>query len=61
MKRKKDALKDVLKDTDVQQAPPARRRLIRDPNLNQADNDRGSLDQSQGSQTGNEVDPLPEK
>jgi len=37
----------------------AREKLIRDPNLNQAGNERGSLDQTQGSQTGNEV--LPEE
>jgi hypothetical protein len=37
-----------------------REELIRDPNLNQADNRRGSLDQTQGSQTGSEVDLIPE-
>ena len=37
-----------------------REELIRDPNLNQADNWRGSLDQTQGSQTGSEVDLIPE-
>jgi hypothetical protein len=51
--------KNKRKDTDVQEAPPARQKLIRDPNLNQAGNDRGSLDQTQGSQTGNDIDPLP--
>jgi hypothetical protein len=37
-----------------------REELIRDPNLNQADNWRGSLDQTQGSQTGSEIDLIPE-
>lgn len=37
-----------------------RARLIDDPNLNQAGNDRGSLDNTQGSQTGNDIDPIPE-
>jgi hypothetical protein len=37
-----------------------RERLIRDPNLNQAGNERGSLDQTQGSQTGSDVDTAPE-
>jgi len=36
-------------------------RPIRDPNLNQAGNERGSADQEQGSQTGNDVDLVPEK
>lgn len=36
-----------------------RRKLMRDPNLNQAGNDRGS-DQVQGSQTGNDIDPIPD-
>jgi len=34
--------------------------LIRDPNLNQAGNWRGSLDQTQGSQTGSDIDLIPE-
>jgi hypothetical protein len=42
------------------QHPTGRDQLIRDPNLNQADNGRGSADQTQGSQTGNDVDPVPE-
>ena len=37
-----------------------RARLIENPNLNQAGNDRGSEDQTQGSQTGNDVDTIPE-
>ena len=35
----------------------AREKLIRDPNLNQAGNDRGSGDQTRGAQEGNEVLP----
>ena len=42
------------------QRPGERERLIRDPNLNQADNSRGSGDQTQGSQAGNDIDPVPE-
>jgi len=37
-----------------------REKLVHDPNLNQAGNWRGSLDQTQGSQTGNDIDPVPE-
>jgi hypothetical protein len=37
-----------------------RRKLMEDPNLNQAGNDRGSADEMQGSQTGNAVDPIPD-
>jgi len=33
---------------------------MRDPNANQAGNDKGSGDQAQGSQTGNDIDPVPE-
>ena len=36
-----------------------RERLARNPDLNQAGNSRGSQDQTQGSQTGNDVDTLP--
>ena len=37
-----------------------RARLISDPNRNQAGNDRGSADNAQGSQTGNDIDLIPE-
>jgi hypothetical protein len=37
-----------------------RRKLMEDPNLNQAGNDRGSADQVQGSQTGSDIDPIPD-
>ena len=37
-----------------------RKKLMEDPNLNQAGNDRGSADQVQGSQTGNDIDLIPE-
>jgi hypothetical protein len=37
-----------------------RERLREDPNVNQAGNERGSGDQAQGSQTGNDIDPVPE-
>ena len=51
---------DVLDTGKVHRTRTERRKLIRDPNLNQAGNDRGSADQVQGSQTGNDVDPIPE-
>lgn len=53
---------DAPKATDVlEQGRPhhtrvERKKLIDDPNLNQAGNDRGSADNTQGSQTGNDVD-----
>jgi hypothetical protein len=37
-----------------------RARLAENPNLNQAGNELGSNDQAQGSQTGNDVDTIPE-
>lgn len=40
---------------------PARERLIENPNLNQAGNDAGSEDNTTGSQTGNDIDLIPEK
>jgi hypothetical protein len=43
-----------------QRRPSEREELMRDPDFNQADNGRGSQDQTQGSQTGNDVDPVPE-
>ena len=44
--------------TDVDEIRPhhERSKLVREPNFNQAGNDRGSADQTQGSQTGNDVD-----
>ena len=40
----------------VHRTQTERGELSRDPNLNQAGNDRGSEDQTQGSQTGNDID-----
>ena len=37
-----------------------REELMRDPNLNQAENWHGSADQTQGSQMGNDIDLIPE-
>jgi hypothetical protein len=37
-----------------------REELMHDPNLNQAENWHGSADQTQGSQTGNDIDLIPE-
>jgi len=57
---------DAPKGTDALERGRARRtatereKLIDDPNLNQAGNERGSGDQVQGSQTGNDIDPIPE-
>lgn len=57
---------EAKKDTELNEAGRPHRsrkeraRLIEDPNLNQAGNDRGSLDQTQGSQTGNDIDAIPD-
>jgi hypothetical protein len=51
---------DKLESGKVHRTRTERRKLMRDPNLNQAGNDRGSADQVQGSQTGNDIDPIPE-
>lgn len=51
---------DTLEKGKVHRTKTERAKLIRDPNLNQAGNDRGSADQVQGSQTGNDVDSIPE-
>jgi hypothetical protein len=37
-----------------------RDKLITDPNRNQAGNERGSADNTQGSQTGNDIDTAPD-
>ena len=37
-----------------------REELSRNPDLNQAGNSRGSQDQTEGSQTGADIDPIPE-
>jgi hypothetical protein len=37
-----------------------REELSRNPDLNQAGNSRGSQDQTDGSQTGADIDPIPE-
>ena len=39
--------------------PTEREELIHNPNFNQAGNEAGSRDQSQGSQTGNDIDTVP--
>jgi hypothetical protein len=58
---------DAPKETDLnEQGRPHRTRtergeLSRNPDLNQADNARGSQDQTQGSQTGSDVDLIPER
>ena len=52
---------DAANSTDTLETgtSAARERLIENPNLNQAGNDSGSRDQSQGSQTGNDIDTVP--
>ena len=52
---------DVLEAGKVRRTRTERARLMRNPNANQAGNDRGSADQAQGSQTGSDIDPVPEK
>ena len=39
--------------------PSEREELIHNPNYNQAGNEAGSSDQTQGSQTGNDIDTIP--
>jgi hypothetical protein len=51
---------DTLESGKVHRTGTERRKLMEDPNWNQAGNDRGSADQVQGSQTGNDIDPVPE-
>lgn len=59
---------EQMKETDLNErgrvhrtrTETERERLIEDPNLNQAGNDRGSADQTQGSQTGNDIDTVPD-
>lgn len=57
---------DRREDTSLNQAGRVHRtrterdELQRNPDRNQADNSRGSQDQTQGSQTGNDVDLIPE-
>ena len=50
---------DVLESGKVHRTRTERKKLMEDPNLNQAGNERGSLDQTQGSQTGNEIENIP--
>jgi hypothetical protein len=53
-----DAPKETEPDESgrVHRTPTERASLIRNPNWNQADNDRGSQDQTDGLQTGNDID-----
>ena len=51
---------DTLETGKVHRTRTERKKLMEDPNLNQAGNDRGSSDQIQGSQTGSDVDTIPE-
>ena len=44
------------KETDVPGYSKERAKLINDPNLNQAGNERGSMDQAEGGQTGKDID-----
>jgi len=64
--RRKRGTPDARETTDTPERGKAHRtltereRLMQDPNLNQAGNDKGSGDQVQGSQTGSDIDPIPE-
>ena len=57
---------DALKETELYEVGrphytrTERAKLIQDPNRNQAGNERGSNDSAQGSQTGNDIDTLPD-
>jgi hypothetical protein len=51
---------DTLEKGRVRRTATERERLAEDPYANQAGNERGSGDQAQGSQTGNDIDPIPE-
>ena len=51
---------DPARPGDHIQKHRERDKLIHDPNLNQAGNGRGSLDQTEGSQTGSDIDLIPE-
>jgi hypothetical protein len=55
-----DARKDLNEAGGPHRAGTERERLREDPNLNQAGNDRGSEDNTLGSQTGNDIDLIPE-
>ena len=50
---------DTLEQGRAHRTLTEREKLIENPNLNQAGNEAGSRDQSQGSQTGNDVDTIP--
>jgi len=65
MERKTPKKRDAPKATravetpKAHRAPTEREELIHNPNFNQAGNEAGSRDQSQGSQTGNDIDIVP--
>jgi len=50
---------DTLETGKVHRTRREREELIHNPNFNQAGNEAGSRDQSQGSQTGNDIDTIP--
>ena len=50
---------NTLESGKVHRTSTERERLINNPNLNQAGNEAGSGDQTQGSQTGNDIDTIP--
>jgi hypothetical protein len=52
---------DEIEAGKVHKTRTERSELIANPNLNQAGNEAGSFDQAQGSQTGNDVDLIPER
>jgi hypothetical protein len=52
---------DQIEAGKVHKTRTERSALIENPNLNQAGNEAGSFDQAQGSQTGKDVDLVPER
>jgi hypothetical protein len=48
------------RDSETDLNETGREELSHNPDLNQADNSRGSQDQTQGSQTGSDIDLIPE-
>ncbi|MFL5391646.1 MAG: hypothetical protein ACJ79G_02290 [Myxococcales bacterium] len=50
---------DTLETGKVHRTSTEREKLIYNPNLNQAGNEAGSQDQTQGSQTGSDIDTVP--
>jgi hypothetical protein len=61
-KRTNDTRGQIPPERDATEVKPGSERshLVEDPNYNQAGNDRGSADNTSGSQTGADIDLIPE-